>query len=100
MKGMSHTLVIVVSAIVILVAALVIITIFGSGVQQVASLAQAEAICRASAESSCKSANTMPPTWYAPTVKYNDKLIACGNIESLKKCRCENFKLVCKTGEG
>ena len=95
MKGMSHTLVIVVSAIVILVAALVIITIFGSGVQQVASLAQAEAFCKTSAESSCKTTGMMPPTWNAPTVKYNDQLMACGSIESLKNCACNNFELSC-----
>ena len=45
MKGMSQTLYIVVAAIVILVAALVIITIFAGGVSKFSTLADATSYC-------------------------------------------------------
>jgi len=78
MRAMSHTLVIVVSVIVILVAALVVITIFGGGVQQVASIAQAKALCISQASASCAATGQMPPNWRAKSVRLPDgELVSC-----------------------
>ncbi|MBM3303782.1 MAG: hypothetical protein FJY76_01695 [Candidatus Aenigmarchaeota archaeon] len=65
---MNTTLAVVVSAIVILIAALVVITIFGGGMGQVGTLTNADSICRTQAASSCRSTGQMPLTWDIPSV--------------------------------
>ena len=80
MKGMSETIVIVITVVVILVAALVLLTIFGTGMANVTTISQAASICISSAQTSCLTTNTWPPsTWYSPTVKLNGNPISCNN---------------------
>jgi len=66
---MNITLTVVVSAIVILITALVVITIFGSGIGQVGSLTEATALCKTQCDSTCKATGSPPMTWGSPTVK-------------------------------
>jgi hypothetical protein len=80
---MNITLTVVVAAIVILITALVVITIFGSGISQVGSIAQANSVCRTQCEASCKATGSPPITWTAPTVKDADgNLKSCAEIIS------------------
>jgi len=82
---MNTTLAVVVSAIVILITALVVITIFSGGINQVGSLTNARSICQTQASSSCRSTNSLPLTWNIPTVSIpnpsgqgGNTLVACG----------------------
>jgi len=91
---MNTTLAVVVSAIVILITALVVITIFGGGIGQVGSLTNAKSICETQARSSCLSTGQLPLTWDIPSVSIpatggSSSLVACsdGSVKgSGKKC--------------
>ena len=81
MKALSTTILIVVTAIVILIAALVVLTIFGGGIGNVATLAKAESLCRATLETTCSSTGAMPATWYVPTMSVTE-----GGTTTMKAC--------------
>jgi len=80
-KGMSMTLTIIVAAVVILVTALVLLTIFGNSLIPIVGISQARAQCTAAAESSCGLTNQLPPTWNSPMYKVegSEGLVACSN---------------------
>ena len=54
---------VVVTAIIILVVALVILTIFGSGLGNIQTITQAESQCASLGASACKATGSLPPTW-------------------------------------
>ena len=54
---MNITLTVVVAAIVILITALVVITIFGSGIANVGTLAEAKTVCKTTYETTCRTSN-------------------------------------------
>jgi len=66
---MNITLTVVVSAIVILITALVVITIFGGSMGNIATTTQGKSVCEASCTSSCRSLGVPPITWNAETVR-------------------------------
>ena len=104
MKALSTVLVIVISAVVILVAALVVLTIFGQGTAPLASLAEAKNFCRIQATPVCESIGQMPFTWYVPNVNFESKLQSCAEIFNDKdknppaNCKCEKIQNA-KAGE-
>jgi len=65
---MNTTLALVVSAIVLLVTALVVISIFGTGIGQMGAISNPLTICEAQAQASCSTSGGMPLTWDIPTV--------------------------------
>jgi len=73
MKAMSMPILVVVTAIIILVVALVILTIFGSGLGNIQTVTQARSQCVTLGSSTCSSVNALPPTWFAETIKVQDK---------------------------
>lgn len=79
-KGMSMTLTIIVAAVVILVTALVLLTIFGTGITPVASIAEAKAQCTFQAETLCKTTGTHPPTWNMKTMNVGGELKSCEEV--------------------
>jgi hypothetical protein len=87
MRALSATLVIVISAVVILVAALVVLTIFGQGTAPLATLAEARNFCRVQATPICESIGQMPFTWKVPSVNYENKIQSCDEIFN-GNCRC------------
>lgn len=60
---MKESIAIVIGAIVILVIALVLLTIFGQGMNPVGNFAQQANLCRSSASSSCTITGDVPPGW-------------------------------------
>ena len=89
MKGLSQTLYLVVVAVVILIVALVLLTIFGSGVGIISGLTQNENLCITKATSTCTSINQMPVDWNSRTLTeegYTDK-VSCKTILSLVNCK-------------
>jgi hypothetical protein len=95
MKAMSHTLYLVVAAVVILVTALIVIVIFQLGVQPAVGLTEAKSLCLTQATLSCKTYNQMPPNWNIPNVKVTTssgtETKACSAIEGLSGCTCSNI---------
>ena len=79
-KGMSATLMIVVTAIIVLIIALVLITIFSGSITPLASLAQSKNNCRVQAESTCPSTGALPATWGIASLKVPDS-------DQLKSCQ-------------
>ncbi len=71
-KGMSATLMIVVTAVVILIIALVLITIFSGSITPLASLAQAANNCRVQGQTTCDSTGALPATWGIKSLKVAD----------------------------
>lgn len=98
-KGMSQTIGIVVAAIVILITALIIITIFGSGISPIADYSARRNVCLQMASTSCASYGRLPNDWYAP-VQYREgsevKTGSCAQMEGLVNCRCEANTLKCE----
>jgi hypothetical protein len=89
MKALSTVLTIVIAAVVILVAALVILTIFIQGTSPLASLAEAKNFCRTQATPICETTGNMPFTWDIPSVSVGGVLKACSDSEVLgDKCEC------------
>ncbi len=93
---MNTTLAVVVSAIVILVTALVVITIFSGGAGQIGSITNAQSICQTQGRSSCLSTGQLPLTWEIPTVSIPASdgvniMVSCSD-ERVTNCRetCEN----------
>jgi len=62
---------IVIAAIVILVIALVLLTIFGQGMNPVGSFSNQANLCRSTAASSCTLTDKLPPDWSATRYKVN-----------------------------
>ncbi len=69
---MRVSILIVVSAIVILVIALVLLTIFSSGIGNIYTIAGAQSQCAQIGRSTCASAGTLPANWAIPTMRVNE----------------------------
>ena len=67
-KGVSKTLWIIVTAVVVLVVALVLITIFGNIIGRFGSVTEATQFCKLSGRNSCNAAGSLPFDWEAPTI--------------------------------
>lgn len=69
---MRESILIVVSAIVILVIALVLLTIFSSGIGPIYSITGAQSQCSQIGSSTCSSVGTLPANWAVPTLRVNE----------------------------
>jgi hypothetical protein len=69
---MRESILIVVSAIVILVIALVLLTIFSSGIGPIYSVTGATSQCAQVGTSTCASVGTLPANWAVPTLRVNE----------------------------
>jgi galactitol-specific phosphotransferase system IIC component len=87
-KGMSATLMIVVTAIIVLIIALVLITIFSGAITPLASLAQAKNSCQVQAETTCTSTGGLPATWSISSLKVPDDadLHSCQELWACNSC--------------
>ena len=87
---MNITLTVVVAAIVILITALVVITIFGSGMTNVGTVAQAKSVCETQAKASCDSTGDCPITWNIPNIRVAGKTdpVACSSSDVGATCPC------------
>ena len=89
---MNITLTVVVAAIVILITALVIMTIFGQSIGNVATIAQGETYCRTVLETSCKTTNAVPPVW---KVNVGGEVRDCRAIDLVPNCVCKDYAVDC-----
>ncbi len=90
---MNITLTVVVAAIVILITALVVITIFGSGMTNVGSMAELESFCKTQCETSCRTTGQPPVTWNVNNVQdKNGQLTSCGAALGIRDFQCNNNK--------
>ena len=87
---MKESIAIVIGAIVILVIALVLLTIFGQGMNPVGSFAQQANLCRSTAASSCSLTGDLPPGWGTTTYR----VITDGNEDQMT-CRDMTGWTVC-----
>ncbi|HDD46175.1 MAG TPA: hypothetical protein ENG42_01760 [Candidatus Aenigmarchaeota archaeon] len=92
---MRISLELIVVAIVILITALVVITIFGIGIQRASTLSEASNICKQHAAAACSviGDGELPSTVTDLKIIVNDKEETCSDL--LKGCKCSNRKLVC-----
>jgi hypothetical protein len=81
---MSVTLLIIVSSVVILVTALVLLTIFGTGVTPIASLSEQKSMCLSQAAMACRSFEKLPFDWSIAN-KYER---SCREITGCSDCDC------------
>jgi hypothetical protein len=83
---MNTTLAVVVSAIVILITALVVITIFGNSMGNVGSIAEAKSLCMSTYATSCAATGSSPTVW---AVSVNGVRTQC--LDTLVRgCSCQN----------
>lgn len=90
-KGMSTTLTVVVTAIIVLIMALVLITIFSSAITPLATIAQATENCRIQGQATCDTTGSLPVTWGTSTLKdpQSNALTSCQALwEGCNACRC------------
>ena len=87
---MKESIVIVIAAIVILVIALVLLTIFGQGMNPVGNFAQQVNLCRSSAASSCAISKNVPPGWastrYRVVEDGNEAQKTCADLTNAATC--------------
>ena len=90
---MNTTLAVVVSAIVILITALVVITIFANGIGNVATLSDGKSLCLTVGTTACASTNTLPPSWIVNVAgARTDCRGGTGMLPS--GCTCTNYQMV------
>ena len=82
---MNTTLAVVVSAIVILITALVVITIFSGGITQVGTLGRAQTLCQTSYITTCQSTGQTPTIWSVPNMNVEGNIKSCADILT---CTC------------
>lgn len=82
---MNTSLEIVVMAIILLVVALVLLTIFGSGITPVANLTSFQNSCRISGKVSCEGGGIQPVTW-AQQVTIGNVAKSCENLMAWATC--------------
>jgi hypothetical protein len=82
MEGMSQTLYIIVAAIVILVTAVVIVSMFVLGVQPAVGIAQAGSLCQTQLATSCSTFGQNPATWNVQNIQVKN---SAGTV-STKSC--------------
>jgi hypothetical protein len=87
---MNITLTVVVAAIVILITALVVITIFGSGMTNVGTMAQAKAFCETQCRTTCEITGNPPTTWNVPNVRIEGQTdpVPCSHSDAGGACGC------------
>jgi hypothetical protein len=85
---MNTTLALVVSAIVILITALVVITIFSNMIQNFGTIAQARSTCQTIYTTSCSAFGQAPADWTTAKYKVGDDptLKSCQSI--ITSCNC------------
>jgi len=82
-KGLSQTLYLVIVAVVLLILALVLLTIFGGSMTTVSSLTEAGNLCRTQAMASCAATNNMPYNWNMNTVNVGGVPKSCSSITTV-----------------
>ena len=99
---MRISLELIIITIVVLITALVVITLFSSGINKASTLTSARGTCIQQAASACKSMNTLPPTWDVPTYNVElqggvKQLLSCKEIIERENinCKCENNEFKC-----
>ncbi|MFH1337740.1 MAG: hypothetical protein ABIH55_02600 [Nanoarchaeota archaeon] len=81
MKGLSQTLYLVVVAVVILIVALVLLTIFGAGLGGVVELSEAQGFCGTEGATSCKATGGLPINWNLPAYNVEEEgMLSCKTI--------------------
>lgn len=91
---MNITLTVVVAAIVILITALVVITIFGSGIANVGTLVEAKTLCQTTFETTCRTSNAQPQAW---RVNHQGTPTDCSGIV---QCVCVDYHPTCQNAPG
>lgn len=91
---MNIALTVVVSAIVVLIVALVVLTIFSGGAGQIGGLTSPEAVCKNQGASSCASTGQLPFTWNVETANKDNKMVSCETLlEDCKTCKACGFQV-------
>ena len=85
MKGLQTSLNVVIAAIVILIVALVLLTIFGVGITPVRTITGAVANCDAVGAASCLTVGSLPATWSSQSFLVDGAMKACSSPE-IKSC--------------
>lgn len=97
---MRMSLEITIIAIILLVVAAVLITIFVSGINNTRPFYDARANCFSSGFSICKSLAVMPPTWTTQKYTYNGNLQTCSEITAMNDCAALGVKTGCQDTTG
>ena len=97
---MRMSLEITIIAIILLVIAAVLITIFVNGINNTRPMSDAHATCVNSGFSICKSLGVMPPTWTTQKYTYNGKLQTCSEITGMNDCSALGVKTGCQDTTG
>ena len=84
---MNTTLAVVVSAIVILITALVVITIFSGGMQQIGTISNARTLCETNYRTICMGTGQQPSTWGIGNMNVNGAIMSCSQVLN---CVCDN----------
>jgi len=83
-KGLSTTLVLIVTIVVLLIVALVLLTIFGGTVQSVAGLAQAKSVCTVMNSGTCTGTGpTCPAVFGSVYDTTTSQVVTCSSM-----CTC------------
>ena len=76
----------VVAAVVIIIAALVILTIFSMGITPVSTMTELRSQCIIQGVYNCQATGNLPPTWNSPSVMVDGVLMSCREATDYDSC--------------
>jgi len=91
MKGLSTALKVAMIAIVLLIVAIILLTIFGNALAPVVGLTEATNNCRTLGETTCRSAGTVPITWGIATMNTDQGMKSCQELAGCGTCVACNW---------
>lgn len=77
---------IVVAAVIIIIAALAILTIFGMGITPVSTMTELRSQCSIQGVSNCQVTGNLPPSWNSPSVMVDGVLMSCREVTDYESC--------------
>lgn len=98
MKGLSNTLWIVITAVIIIVIALVLLTIFARGITPISSLADFRQQCEVTASLSCRTTGFLPMNWNTQVLIGDEPSSCAAQFGNAKNCEEAGFQTI-KAGE-
>ncbi len=98
---MRVSILIVVSAIVVLVIALVLLTIFSTGIGPIGTITGARTQCAEIGRSTCTATQTLPANWAIPSMRVNEGgqvlLRSCAYLMKDTSCGADLARQTCYT---
>ena len=77
--------------ILLVITALTLVMLLGTGTEQIVSFAEARAVCGSAGQLACNSAGDLPFAWITNAMNVNGTLMSCGEVMGCRTCESCGF---------